>query len=123
MKATLIAASIALASGLGLGAWLTAHAKAAQIQGYETRMAQLERDQERLRVAAALANAQALQANTDKANAAALLAAQEGEQINAQYRTVTTYIEKVVDRPVYRTVCLDADGVRQLNDFIRGAGD
>ena len=35
-------------------------------------------------------------------------------------REVTTYVDKIVDRPVYRTVCLDDDGLRCLDSAIRG---
>ena len=32
----------------------------------------------------------------------------------------TVYVDKLVDRPVYRNVCLDADGLRCLNAAIDG---
>lgn len=38
-------------------------------------------------------------------------------------RTITVEVEKIVDRPVYRNVCLDADGLRLLNEQIRRADD
>lgn len=31
-------------------------------------------------------------------------------------RTVRVTVEKIVDRPVYRNICLDADGLRAIND-------
>ena len=35
-------------------------------------------------------------------------------------REVTTYVDKIVDRPVYRNVCLDAAGLSCLESAIRG---
>lgn len=35
-------------------------------------------------------------------------------------RTVTVEVEKVVERPIYRNVCLDADGLRIAQCAIRG---
>lgn len=35
-------------------------------------------------------------------------------------RTVTKYIDRIVDRPVYRSDCIDTDGLRYLNCAIRG---
>lgn len=123
MKTHAITAAVALALGLAAGYWLTSNSKAAELQRYETRIAQMQGEQDRLRLAALRANSEALQANTEKANTAALLAAKQEEKIDVEYRTVTKVVEKIVDRPVYRNVCLDLGGVRQLNDFIRGAGD
>ncbi|MBK7052249.1 MAG: hypothetical protein IPH54_17045, partial [Rhodoferax sp.] len=37
-----------------------------------------------------------------------------------EYRTRWRTIETLVDRPVYRNVCLDADGLRELNAAIAG---
>jgi hypothetical protein len=36
------------------------------------------------------------------------------------YKTITETVDKIVERPVYRNVCLDADGLRQLNAAITG---
>ena len=35
-------------------------------------------------------------------------------------REVTTYVDKIVDRPVYRNTCLDASGLSCLESAIRG---
>ena len=37
-----------------------------------------------------------------------------------EYRTITRKVDKIVERPVYRNVCLDADGMRQLSAAIAG---
>lgn len=36
------------------------------------------------------------------------------------YRTITNEVERVVEKPVYRSVCLDDDGLRLARDAIRG---
>lgn len=36
------------------------------------------------------------------------------------YRTIEKRVEKVVDRPVYRNVCLDDVGLRIVNDALAG---
>ena len=35
-------------------------------------------------------------------------------------QTRTLYVDKLVDRPVYRNVCLDADGLRCIESAING---
>lgn len=37
-----------------------------------------------------------------------------------EYRTLTQQVDKVVVRPVYRNVCLDADGLRIANTALAG---
>jgi hypothetical protein len=37
-------------------------------------------------------------------------------------RTITETVEKIIDRPVYRNVCIDADGLCLLNAAINGKG-
>lgn len=36
------------------------------------------------------------------------------------YSTITQTVDQIVDRPVYRNVCLDDDGLRCVNAAIRG---
>lgn len=38
--------------------------------------------------------------------------------IEVEYREITKEVERVVEKPVYRNVCLDADGLRVLADAI-----
>lgn len=40
-----------------------------------------------------------------------------------QYKTIVKEVQTVVERDVYRNVCIDADGLRLLNSAIRRAGD
>ncbi|MDH5857183.1 hypothetical protein [Lampropedia aestuarii] len=123
MRSAFITGVLALGLGWLAGLWWANQSKARLQLHYELQITQMQAEQDRLRVAAVLAQAAALQANTDQANLAALLAAQAGEQIHVQYRTIAQVVEKIIERPVYRSQCLDADGLRQLNDFIRGATD
>lgn len=46
----------------------------------------------------------------------------ENQRVNTQikYRTITRTVEKVVDRPIYRNVCFDDDGVRSANTALTG---
>lgn len=73
-----------------------------------------------------------IQKRWDEANAAArarerkqvAIAVDKKEQADAKekvvYRTVKEYVDRIVDRPVYRNVCLDADGLRVARCAIRG---
>ena len=45
------------------------------------------------------------------------------ERERVVYQTITETVDRIVERPVYRNVCLDDDGVRALNAAVRGAAD
>lgn len=71
------------------------------------------------------AQADALQAQADKKDENATTAdtaAQAHEADKAatrvEFRTVYRDVEKIVERPVYRSQCLDADGLRALSRAI-----
>jgi hypothetical protein len=42
-------------------------------------------------------------------------------QIETQFKTITKEVERVVEKPVYRNVCFDDDGLRALSAAIRPA--
>jgi hypothetical protein len=42
-------------------------------------------------------------------------------EIRIEYETITKEVERVVEKPIYRDMCLDADGLRVLSDAIHGA--
>ncbi|HCT9561386.1 hypothetical protein ABFK62_03130 [Acinetobacter baumannii] len=45
------------------------------------------------------------------------------EQYKSEQRTKIEYVErevqKIVERPVYKSACVDADGMQQINDLIK----
>jgi hypothetical protein len=36
------------------------------------------------------------------------------------YRTITKKVEKLIERPIYSTDCIDADGVQLINSALAG---
>lgn len=40
------------------------------------------------------------------------------EVTRVKYVTITQEVEKLVDRPIYKNVCLDADGIKAINEGI-----
>lgn len=68
-----------------------------------------------------LAAAEAYQARTVELNAIAAQLEQARHDRKTVYRTITRDVEKVVTRDVYRNECLDADGLRIVNDALAGA--
>lgn len=65
--------------------------------------------------------AEAEQRRTNEKAASAASTGFEQDKTKNETRTRTVYVEvdKIVDRPVYRNVCVDADGLRLLNGAIR----
>jgi hypothetical protein len=105
----LIAAAAAFAAGVWIGHGMTA--------------ASYQKDV----IAEQIARIAAIKQAADAVQAAAVAANQHAEQLEkarAQreivYRTITKQVDKIVDRPVYRNVCLDDDGLRVINDALRG---
>ena len=56
--------------------------------------------------------------NREKAHDASASFEEKRTTNEIRYRTVTVTVEKLVDRPVYINQCLDADGLRTLNEQI-----
>ena len=69
------------------------------------------------------ANRKQREAEAAKANEASTGLEVENAKAKVITRTVRVFVDKIIDRPVYRSVCVDADGLRLLNDQIRRAGD
>ena len=69
--------------------------------------------------------AQAEQRRNDEkaASAAATAFEQDREKNEIRTRTVYVKVDKIIDRLVYRSVCLDADGLQLINGAIRRADD
>jgi len=55
------------------------------------------------------------------ADAAAATYEAERQRQAAQQKVITREVERVVERPVYRNVCLDADGLRILGAAVDAA--
>ena len=102
-----IAATVLVATALGFGAGWTVH-------GW--RMAAQKSTQVKQEAAKKAADQQ----QADKASAGFEDARTKNE---VRYETVVKVVEKIVDRPVYRSVCLDDDGVQLLNRQIERVAD
>lgn len=53
------------------------------------------------------------------------IAQQLEEAKNARHivtRTITKQVDKIVDRPVYRNICLEPDGLQLINRALTGTG-
>jgi hypothetical protein len=96
MSPTLIIAAVATAIGFG-AAW--------QVQAWRMDAAELER-------VTAAANARS--ENERLAHRAATKFETDRRTNAIRTRTITVEVEKIVDRPVYRNVCLDADGLQLI---------
>ena len=63
-----------------------------------------------------------LKALTEKQNQINRVSA-DYEKYKSEQRTKVEYVErevqKIVERPVYKSACVDADGVQQINDLIK----
>lgn len=104
-------AAIALVAGLVLGfgaGW--------RVQGWrmDAALADIERKQQA-----------AEDARAEKADTAAESHAKNSEAIRTEVQTVIREVPRVVEKPVYRNVCLDADGLRLIRQALgdRAAGE
>lgn len=74
------------------------------------------KDKERLE-----AQAEKRRMDAKQIDAAAVGHEADKRQIQAEFVTITQEVEHVVEKPVYRDECLDADGLRVLTSAIRPA--
>ena len=102
LTALLIAAGIGLAAGAGAAYKITS-------DHYDAAAARAQQEA-----------AAAYQARTVELNAIAAQLEQSRHERKIVYRSIARDVEKVVTRDVYRNVCLDADGVRIVNDALAG---
>ena len=68
----------------------------------------------------------AVQANVRAAQANDLAAAAAAQRTDTISREIRRDVPTIIDRPVYRNICIDADGVRRLDravDAANGRGD
>lgn len=61
------------------------------------------------------------EAEATQANAASTKLEAGNEEAKIVYRTITKTVDTYIDRPVYRSVCFDADGLRDANAALSGA--
>lgn len=110
LEAKLIAYAIAAAALIG-GAW----ALAAHFEGLGAAKAKAEQAQaqeaEHQRVA---------KQNFRNNELAGGVAAKQAEQ-KVIYATITKTVDRLVERPVYRSDCIDADGLSSINAALAGA--
>lgn len=100
LAAGLVAAAIGFAGG-----W--------QAQGWRRDSADLARQQKQQ------ADSRALVRQIDKASEG-----YEADRSSAktEFTTITKEVERVIEKPVYRNVCIDDDGLRQLERAARSTG-
>ena len=60
------------------------------------------------------------QKQLDRAHASSGVFEEKRTANETKYRTVTVTVKEFVDRPVYLNQCMDADGLRVLNEQISG---
>lgn len=63
---------------------------------------------------------QAYEAQAGRYNVAAAKLEEAKAKRRVVERTITKEVDRVVEKPVYRNVCLDADGLRVANDALAG---
>lgn len=105
MNAALLSAAVAAALAFG-SAW--------KIQDWRHDAAERARQEdaaERARLAAR------------KTDVAAVSHEEFKERERVVYQTITETVDRIVERPVYRNVCLDTSGLRALADAIHGRAD
>ena len=66
------------------------------------------------------ANDKARAEEAAKGDAAAKGLEADREKTKTIFRTITKAVDRIVDRPIYRSVCLDADGLRLARCAIDG---
>lgn len=96
LAAALIGAAVASIGTYKVQQWRFDSAELQRVEG--------EREQQRFREKAA--------------TAAGLKFEQDKERIKVVYEAIDKSVREIVERPVYRNICLDDDGLRQLNTAI-----
>lgn len=72
-------------------------------------------------LAANEAQAKATARRVDRIDNAAVAFESDKAKIRTEFLTITKEVERVIQNPVYRDVCLDADGLRIVNASINPA--
>ena len=84
--------------------------------GYKVR----ESGKDAIRLEWAAANEQARKQEAERSAAAAQALEAERKKRKVVIREVTQYVDKIVDRPIYSNVCIDAAGLSCLESAING---
>jgi hypothetical protein len=58
---------------------------------------------------------------SDKSASASGELAKQEERVRVQIKTVTKFVDRIVERPVYRADCIDDDGLHAINSALTGA--
>jgi len=66
------------------------------------------------------ANAAKLAEDAKKIDAASSKVEKGNAKAKVVYRTITQTVDRYIDRPVYRNICFDVDGLRDANAALRG---
>lgn len=105
MNAALLSAAVAAALAFG-SAW--------KIQDWRHDAAELTRKEDA---------AELVRLAARKSDVAAVSHEEFKERERVVYQTITETVDRIVERPVYRNVCLDTSGLRALADTIHGRAD
>lgn len=105
MNAALLSAAVAAALAFG-SAW--------KIQDWRHDAAELTRQEDA---------AELVRLAARKTDVAAVSHEEFKERERVVYQTITETVDRIVERPVYRNVCLDTSGLRALADAIHGCTD
>lgn len=98
-----LAAAVIFAAGWGFGSSVTGNS-------YKAKLFDAKQESEKLR------DEDSLRLNTISSVLEATL-----NEKRIVYRTIEKRIPQIVERPVYRNVCLDDDGLRLINDALAGS--
>lgn len=110
MPQKLVAEVVGVVLEIALVAGVTYHYTAKHFEAHEAATVAAIHAQEQAAVDAAIA----------RANTAESDLATERQKSHVVYETITHEVDHVVDRPVYRADCLDADGLRLVNAALTG---
>lgn len=62
----------------------------------------------------------AIKADIKQGNEAAKTLEVKKDERDANQKTITKYVDRIIDRPIYRSQCLDDDGLRTANAALKG---
>ncbi len=102
-----------IVAGLALLAALSGAVYGIHHSGYKEGKSEIQADWDK-------ANEKQRKAEADQSQTASTQVEVKSEKAKVIYRTITQSVDKIIDRPVYRNVCLDDDGLRNANAALSG---